>query len=232
MKLHRFIDPEFRLSDRHINIDNSEIVHQIAHVLRMKTGENIILCNGEGKEALVEITDIQKTKIQVVVKEKFKSIPEPERKVTLYAAVIKGEHFEMIVEKATEMGVSEIIPIITHRTIKLNLKMDRMYKIIREAAEQSGRGVVPEIWEPISFKEALNRAKAHDKNFFCDFNSPTLSPEMLKDISSVSCFIGPEGGWDDSEREMAKKESFTFISLSNFIFRAETAAITATYLLV
>lgn len=230
MKLHRFFD-DFNEKEKYIVITSSNVVHQLTHVLRIKKQEKFILCNGKGKEVLVQVRDIHKTNIEVEVIETFESIPEPQRKVTLYAALIKGEHFEMIIEKATEIGIYEIVPIITHRTIKLKVKTDRLQKIIQEAAEQSGRGRVPLLQDPVSLKEAILQAAKHEQIFFCDFQAPSLFGVNLKNTRSVGCFIGPEGGWDDQERELAHQEGLIPVSLSHFTFRAETAAIVSAAIL-
>lgn len=230
MKIHRFIG-EFDLSKTDLVIANTEIVHQLTHVLRVKIGEKIILCDGQGKEATVHITEVQKGKIITQIDEILPSIAEISRKVTLYAAIVKGEHFEMIVEKATEMGVSEVVPLHTHRTIKLGFKYDRVQKIMREAAEQSGRGIIPTLTEPLDLKDALRHAAQNEKNFFCDFESTPIFECDIQKLHSVGCFIGPEGGWDQEERDLAQNAECAFVSLSQFTYRAETAAITSTFFL-
>jgi 16S rRNA (uracil1498-N3)-methyltransferase len=230
MKLHRFID-SFDLKKKILILSEFDMVHQLIHVLRAKTGEEILLCDGKGNEARVEIIDIQKSSLEVKVLERLKSIPEATRKVTLYAAIIKGEHFEMIAQKAVEAGIFEIVPIITQRTVKLNLKLDRIQKIMKEAAEQSGRGFIPLIEEPITFKDALKRAKQHEQNYFCDFVPELLEKQNFQNAKSVSCFIGPEGGWDEKERELAIELNCIPVRLGSFTLRAETAAIVVSYLL-
>lgn len=229
MKLHRFIG-DFDLNQKIISIPSSEVVHQLIHVLRVKPGTEIVLCNGQGQEARVKITEVGKSRLEGMREELFTSIPESKRKVTLYAALIKGEHFEFIAEKATEVGVSEIVPLITNRTIKLKVKMERIQKIITEAAEQSGRGVVPTLGSPLTLKEALAQAKENEKNIFFDLNSPSFSPSMVKNSSSLGCFIGPEGGWDEKERQLAEDQGCVVANVSQFTFRAETAAIITSYL--
>lgn len=230
MKLHRFIG-DFDLSQERIHLGSSEVAHQLTHVLRVKIGEEIIVCNGEGKEAYGTVVEIGKGVLDIKRGKVFSSIPEPFHQVTLYAALLKGEHFELVAQKATEIGVTTIVPIITQRTIKLNFKWDRVVKIITEAAEQSGRGIVPTLTEICTFKESLKHAQKNNGNIFCDFNSPELTQKMIKPHKHIGCFIGPEGGWDEKERKMAIENELTFASLGNFTFRAETAAIVSSYLL-
>jgi len=230
MKLHRFIG-DFDFTQESINLGSSDIAHQLTHVLRVKPGQEIILCNGQGKETKAKISEMGRGMLTVQRGEIFSSIAEPSRAVTLYVALLKGEHFELIAEKATEIGVVALIPLITRRTIKLNFKWDRVQKIMKEAAEQSGRGIIPFISEPLSFQEGLLRAKEHDKNFFFDFSATPFSGKMLQDTQSVGCFIGPEGGWDEDERKKAEDEDFSVVTLGERVFRAETAAIVTAYLL-
>lgn len=230
MKLHRFIG-DFDLSEKKIILESSDITHQLTHVLRVKPGTEIILCNGKGKEAQVILETIEKNKIFVERKELFESTPESSRQVVLYAALIKGEHFEFIAEKATEVGVAEIIPIITNRTIKLKVKMERIEKIMKEAAEQSGRGRIPLLGEVLSFKEALEHSQKNEKNIFFDLHSTPFTPKLLGKSVSLGAFVGPEGGFDESEREQAEKKGHLVTHISQFTFRAETAAIVSSYLL-
>lgn len=230
MKMHRFIG-DFDFMQEIIDLGSSDIAHQVTHVLRLKPGQEIILCNGQGKETKAKIIEMKKGMLVVQRGEIFSSIPEPTRAVTLYVALLKGEHFELIAEKATEVGVASLVPLITRRTVKLNFKWDRIQKIMKEAAEQSGRGSLPSISEPVSFQEGLLLAQAHEKNFFFDFSSPPFSEKMLQKTQSVGCFIGPEGGWDEKEREQAEKENFSIVTLGERVLRAETAAIVSAYLL-
>src|SRR3989344_2070787 len=137
MKLHRFILP-FTIS-----------------------GEQVLLCDEGMNEVLAEVTEIVHKVIKVKVIKEQRNENEPLRKVMLYCAILKRENFELVVQKATEIGVAEIVPVITRRTVKLALKQERLEKIIKEAAEQSGRGVVPTLSKPMEFQEALEHAKGN-----------------------------------------------------------------------
>jgi 16S rRNA (uracil1498-N3)-methyltransferase len=122
------------------------------------------------------------------------------------------------------------VPIITERTIKLGLNQERLLKIVKEAAEQSGRGMVPEIVEPLKLAEAIIQAQENDVNFFCHFSKKRLNKLVSK--GQIGLFIGPEGGWSDEEVKMAKKANFEVVSLGENVLRAETAAIVGSYLVV
>ncbi len=230
----RFIG-SFDLSKPRIEIDEVDIVHQITRVLRMHNSEEILLCDGKGGEVRTWIVDIMRDKVTVEALSKNKNESESQRHVVLYCAILKRENFEWVVQKATEVGVKEIIPLITHRTVKLDCKEDRLKKIIQEAAEQSGRIVVPILHPPMKFGDATTHAKDNDINLFFDphgklweFNSHSL----VEKAERVGIFIGPEGGWDDDEMGAAKKNKFKFVSLGKLILRAETAAVVASYISV
>ena len=125
-------------------------------------------------EAVAKILLLAKDKAELEILETIKNKNESENHVNLYCSILKKENFELAVQKAVEVGVKEIIPIITARTVKLGLNHERLNKIIKEAAEQSGRGVLPKLDEAIIFDEALKLAKENDLNlFFSSRLSPT-----------------------------------------------------------
>jgi 16S rRNA (uracil1498-N3)-methyltransferase len=148
--------------------------------------------------------------------------------VILYCSIIKRENFELMAQKATEVGVKEIVPLLSSRTIKLNIKSERVEKIIKEASEQSGRGKVPELHPPMTFKDALEHAKSNDLNLFFDPSGKIFSP--LTQEKKIGVFIGPEGGWDEDEIGLARAQNFQIVSLGKLVLRAETAAIVASFL--
>lgn len=160
---------------------------------------------------------------------------EPVRSVTLYCAVLKRENFEWVIQKCTELGVKRFVPIITARTVKTGLRMERLRVIAKEAAEQSGRGIIPTIDHPLEFdraclsgRQALEEAKNQKNIFFHTLtNEQTRKPENQQ--TPVSIWVGPEGGWTEEEVDKAKNQGFIFSSLGSLILRAETAAIIAAY---
>lgn len=227
MRLNRFIgNYSF---DRDLVQIEGEVAHQIRSVLKLRAGEKIILGDGAGKEAIAEIISLNKDSVSAKLVEKTENNSEKDiRQVTLYCAILKRENFELVVQKATEIGVRKIVPLITMRTIKLGLRDDRLIKIIKEAAEQSGRAILPELGKPIEFEEALKNIEPV-KAWFCDLGEESAE-KFLNETEEISIFIGPEGGWDDKEREMAKNRGVNFINLGPLALRAETAAIIASYL--
>jgi 16S rRNA (uracil1498-N3)-methyltransferase len=141
MKIHRFIYP---FSDKvtEIYIRDESLVKQMTRVLKFVVGEKITLTNGAGLDADCEITEINKREIIVAVNS-ISANDIAQKKVILYASVLKRENFELIAQKVTEVGVSAIVPVLTSRTVKTGLNENRIIKIIHEAVEQCGRSTIP-----------------------------------------------------------------------------------------
>lgn len=236
MKLHRFIG-DFDFTHNPVRITDAELLHQMRDVLRLREGEEVIIGDGEMNEALGTVKKLAKDFAEVEITGTSENENEPETKVTLYCAILKRENFELVVQKATEVGVSEIVPIITERTVKLGLKEDRLEKIIREAAEQSERGIVPKLHEPTKFEDALADAEKNDANWLFDFDGQPISECTLQENlpKKLGIFIGPEGGWEQDEINTAQEydtgmNKLAVVSLGKLTLRAETAAIIAVYI--
>lgn len=227
MKLHRFIG-EYDLSKNEVKISDSKIIKQIKAVLRFEIGDRIILSDGKGNEAEVSIISMQKNEIMCGVEKKILK-NENDKIVNLYLAILKKENFELAVQKAAEVGVTNIIPIITERTIKTGLNEGRLKKIILEASEQCGRNTVPTLSPIMNFEEALTNTKADEKIIFHLVDEP-YKPN--KNSKTADIFVGPEGGFTDKEIKLAKNSGYTIALLGPLTLRGETAAIVATYRVV
>ncbi|TAL13886.1 16S rRNA (uracil(1498)-N(3))-methyltransferase [Patescibacteria group bacterium] len=230
MKHHRFII-DFDSSQRQVAITDKEIINQITHVLRLGKGDSITLCDGKLTEATATIISFDKKSITLAIEHIHVGERESKILATLYCAILKRENFELVAQKATEIGVSAIVPIISQRTVKLDLRHERLQKIIKEAAEQSGRTVVPMLHPAISLKDALEKLPSNHSAFFFDASGEPVK-QTAQITKEISIFIGPEGGWDGSELALAKTHHCIIKSLGNLTLRAETAAIIASYLSV
>jgi 16S rRNA (uracil1498-N3)-methyltransferase len=233
MKLHRFIR-DFNFAESRLKIFDKEILDQIKNVLRLGAGEKIILSDGNLNEALAQINNFKKDYLEVEILEVGKNENEPKVRAVLYCSILKRENFELAAQKAVEVGIAEIVPIVAKRTVKLNLKEERLKKIIREAAEQSGRGRVPVLQPVIDFAEAVEEAEKNNVNLFFDVSGKNIknffdSHFRGNDRETVGVFIGPEGGWDEEEIKMARNKNFKIVSLGRLTLRAETAAAVASY---
>jgi 16S rRNA (uracil1498-N3)-methyltransferase len=181
-----------------------------------------------------EIVSLDKKTVEVHINARRGNRAEPARHVTLYVAALKRDNLELVVQKATEIGVSEIVPLRSARTIKQEANVERLQLIAREAAEQSGRGRVPVVRPLVSYEEAIKTLQDRQSAFFFDLNaSPLLMPDTGYSIRDTKAclFIGPEGGWAPEERVLAEQQGLTIVGLGPRTLRGETAAIVASYLL-
>lgn len=226
--IHRFIG-KFPIQEKQFWIADKEFSHQVRDVLRLAPGDRIILCDGMGLEADVELLNYDKNAVEVKTFSAVEGYREPKTKVILYLAILKKENFELAVQKAVEAGVYKIVPVITKRTVKLGVKRNRLEKIIKEAAEQSGRTILPTVEDELDFKKAVAEAKLNDKNFFFALDAKPLSAMAGERGKTLGAFVGPEGGWDEFEMEYAKGAKFVMAGLGKLTFRAETAAIIAVH---
>lgn len=225
LKRHYFIG-NFDLNLKEVICLDTDIVHHIKDVLKLKLGEEVVLCDGQGKAVLTRIEKIEKKHINFFVKNILPGAVN-DKKIILYAALLKRDSFEWLLQKAVEAGVSEIVPIVSERTIKIGFNEKRWQKIIKEAAEQSQRLVLPKLSPIQNFKEVLK--KVEGVGIF--FDSAGENVKKIKVSGSVvSLFVGPEGGWSDNEIKMCKVDGLNFVNLGDSVLRAETAATVAVYL--
>ncbi len=233
MKTHRFIG-DFNIRSGGLKLQDKELLNQFRSVLRLRVGEKVILCDGKMSEGIAEVKEYGKDYIEVEIKGVSVNKNEPEKQVILYCSILKRENFELVVQKVTEVGITEIIPLITDRTVKLDIRKERLAKIIKEAAEQSGRGVVPVLHNPIDFEKAVGAMAVGSTNIFLDIsgiNLLNLKPNICN-LKAISVWVGPEGGWTAQELEIARTAGFEIISLGKTTLRAETAAIIGSYLVI
>jgi 16S rRNA (uracil1498-N3)-methyltransferase len=238
MRLHRFYTTEELGPGKQISINSAELVNQVHRVFRLKTDDSLVLFNGTGFDYLVKLANYNySSKIEAnnsIVVDIDPAPPTrsrfiPARKIFLYAAVVKKDTFEWIVEKATELGVTDIIPVMAERSEKKNLNEDRLRKIAVEASEQSGRGDVPQIHRIMPLDEAVQSAQEAGRNTIAFHTEGEMFHKdvIQKNKYPISVFIGPEGGWSDSEIEMFHKSNVEVVTLGTQVLRSETAVIVA-----
>ncbi len=204
-----------------------EHTHYIVNVLRLKRGSKINFFNKNG-EWKSEIIYLEKSRVEVKFLKKIKQ-PTSSSKINLAICLVKKNPMENIMQKATELGVGKIIPIISERTEVKELNFDRAKKIVIEATEQSNQLVPPEILKVVKLKDFLKNLDVNTKLLFADVNSNNnLKKEDLKNSKSLSVLIGPEGDFSPQEREVilgnTKVKPF---KLSRNILRSDTAVISA-----
>lgn len=227
-----FVKPEELLEDT-VVLAGDNAVH--AKVLRVKPGEQLIVCDGQGSECICTVSDMSSEQISLVVNQRLESTTEATVKVSVYMAFSKGDKFEHVVQKATELGAYEIIVFPAARCVSkpdeksIRKKLERWQKIAAAASEQCGRGLIPEVIVLNSYSEALNRARLADIAilFYENERSQTLRSTLQCHYSSVSLLTGPEGGLERSEVQQALDAGVQVCTLGKRILRCETAPLCA-----
>lgn len=238
---HFFVTPE-QVKEEHIRITGSDVNH-IKNVLRMKIGEELEISDGNNKKYLCEIVDLSADEVTALIKEELAVDTELPSKIYLFQGLPKSDKMELIVQKAVELGVYEIIPVATKRAVvklddkKAGKKVERWNAIAEGGAKQSGRNVIPEVKSVMFYKEAIQYAKGLDV-VLIPYELAEGMQETKQIISSiqpgqsVGIFIGPEGGFETAEVEYAIQNSAKAITLGKRILRTETAGLTTLSILM
>ncbi len=238
--MHRFF-----LTDTHFEIDGTvdlaPVAHQLRSVLRLQPGDHILLLDNRGHGYETEIRRLERERAIGHVLGRGEIDGEPPVSLILYQCALKADKFEWVLQKATEIGVTHFVPVISSRTIvrpadKIRKKYERWHAILREAAEQSGRGRLPELGDPLSWEEAVHHA-AGVRLLPWEETASTRANRALPDIITadgrpVSLLIGPEGGISEEESAYAFQAGWRPLSLGPRLLRAETAALVAATLVI
>ncbi|MCH7746000.1 MAG: 16S rRNA (uracil(1498)-N(3))-methyltransferase [Chloroflexi bacterium] len=231
--MHRFFVSPDCIDGQDVTLPDN-VARQLARVLRFKSGDSIIVLDDSGMEYVVTLTAVDSNTAQGVVSDKRVSDGEPDVRLVLYQGMLKSDRFEFVLQKGTELGVSAFVPVSCARSVAKGDSANRSVrwrKIITEAAEQSGRGRIPILEKPSEF---FNACDAHEGPGLIPWEEEAdaglrsvLERWKASDIgiSSVSIFIGPEGGFTREEVEYARSKGIVAVSLGKRILRAETAGI-------
>lgn len=207
-----------------------------ARVLRLKPGEKVLACDGAGNECVCTVSDVNPQQVSLVVDFRQEATSEASIQASVYMAFSKGDKFEHVIQKATELGAFEIVAFPSNRCVSrpddksLAKKVDRWQKIAAAAAEQSGRGRIPQIVVLNSYIAALERAAKADLSILFYENERATTLRMAleeKPFSTVSLLTGPEGGLEEKEVDLAKEKGLHICTLGNRILRCETAPLCA-----
>lgn len=234
MTRHRFfVDPGCVSGDK--IVFTKDISHQLRNVLRLRPGSKVIAFDGTGTEYVVSLLG-EAGELRGTVLEQRANTSEPAVHLSLYLGILKGHKLELALQKGTEVGVSRFLPVVTERSVPHEPSAARRHRfeaIVREAAEQSGRGIVPAVENPRSYADALAAAAGDGPIYLMWENeSETYLDSVRPGPRRASLFIGPEGGLTASEVQAAMRAGAVTISLGPRILRAETAAIVAPALLL
>lgn len=231
----RFYVEDLSSYNKSIEIRGEDVNH-IKNVLRLKVGEEITVCDGRGKDYICTISDIEADCVTADITDIVSNAAELSTRIVLFQGMPKSDKMEFIIQKAVELGVNEIVPVYTERTVvkldekKEAKKLERYNMIALSAAKQSGRGIIPKVSEFLTYKKALEYAKDLEMNIipYEEAKGLTYSREIISDIKgkkSLGIFIGPEGGFAKEEVELAKNQDIKCITLGHRILRTETAGL-------
>ena len=227
-----FVTPE-EMAAGNVTLTGENAQH--AKVLRLKAGEEVLLCDGQGGEALCRVEEVDGKELTVSVLSRRESTTEASVRVSVYMAFPKADKLEHVIQKATELGAYEIVAFPSARCISrpddrsLSKKIERWQKIAASAAEQSGRGRIPQVLVLPSYKAALERAAQADKAllFYENEHATTLRMALAGEYRTVSLLTGPEGGLEEAEVGQAQAAGLSVCTLGSRILRCETAPLCA-----
>lgn len=231
--MRRFYAPLENFTETNVVLNLEETRH-LRDVLRLRVSDQVQVFDGEGKEFLCEIETIgKKESVLTIIEEIAPKSSESNLNLTLAVAILKGEKFDLVIQKAVELGVSKFIPITTKRTdVKLkdaDKRLERWQRIILEASKQCGRAKLMKIESPISFESLVKKSGDEKFALFSERNGENFS--AIKPSLNITTIIGSEGGWEDSEIELAQNNGVQIVTLGGRILRAETAVIAISALL-
>ncbi len=239
--MHRFFITPSCFEGSQVRLTGDQ-AHQICHVLRLQAGQTIVVLNGEGEEFTLRLLTVGARQVVGEILTRRPSLGESPTQVVLLQSLLKRDKFEWVLQKATEVGVATVVPVITERSlvrVKGPLKpsrRERWQRILTEAAEQSGRGRVPTLAEPVTLTAGIHLAQQADRAFMAcpHIESPHLNVCLadLPQNATLTLFIGPEGGFTSDEVEQARQGGALPINLGPRILRTETAAVVAVSLLL
>ncbi len=231
--MHRFfVGPEQILDN--IGKITGDDAHHIQRVLRLGIGEEITLCDSHGTDYQGLIQHVYKNLIEVKIVGTASSGTEPKIQLSLLQGLPKASKMEVIIQKCVELGIYEVLPITTLRTVvrisderDARKKAQRWQKVAEEAAKQSKRGIIPHVSEPVSIKQAIKECNADLKLLFWEEEKELSLHKVLHSQvtppKSIALLIGPEGGLDNSEVELARQHGWQSLTLGSRILRTETA---------
>jgi 16S rRNA (uracil1498-N3)-methyltransferase len=240
---HRFFVPADAISGVAAEIADEGLAHQLAAVLRLRAGERVLLLDGSGAEYVVALREVGRKRVAGSVEERREGAGEARARVTIYLALLRAERFEYALQKCTELGAAAFVPVAFSRSQPGDKaderKLERWRRIIREAAEQSCRALLPAIGAPVPLAAACERAAAAGPALLLyEGGAPPLRDALAGDeqnpaapvisrSSALAIMSGPEGGVTPDELELATRAGVQPVSLGPRILRAETAPVAA-----
>ncbi|MFZ6036499.1 MAG: RsmE family RNA methyltransferase [Patescibacteria group bacterium] len=235
--LHRFYQSQLNPRDNRLTITDPAVIKQVIHVLRLKVGETFVVFTPQ-VEYTVSIDHTADDAIQLRIIKIEPASRLPLRRLVLYPALLKKDNFELILQKCTELGVEEFVPLITERTIVREMsrhKQERYRKILTEATEQCGGTATPVLGQPITLSALAQTLAAMPGTAMAAYESETRQPlyhALTRATDPIRLIIGPEGGFTPDEMTLLQHAGVSTVHLGPRILRAETAAIAATSIIM
>lgn len=234
MQRHRFYALKSQVSDSVVTLDADE-AHHLARVLRLSVGDGVFVFDGEGNEWECEVASVGKREAELTILRQLTDAVESPLRLTLAQALVKGDKFDLIVQKATELGVTRIVPLMTdHSDIKraeerAEQKLERWRRISLEALKQCGRRRLVELAEPQRFLEFCQPSAETPSLIFSERGGRSLREVAaeLGAVNQLTVCVASEGGWSEAELNKAETNNFVAVHLGHRILRTETAAISA-----
>jgi 16S rRNA (uracil1498-N3)-methyltransferase len=232
MQRHRFYatPPQFDRST--ITLDSDES-HHLSRVLRLGVGARVFVFDGLGNEWECEVARVNRGAVELNLIRRLDDVVESPLNLTLAQALIKGDKFDWVVQKATELGVTRLVPLITDHSApagdSAGRRLERWRRIAHEAVKQCGRRSLVKITDTINFEDFCQTEAGKNNLIFSERGGLNLSDVAAKlgCISELSLSVAPEGGWSDSEIQLGERSGFIPVHLGSRILRTETAAIAA-----
>lgn len=224
MRVHSFYTGQELKLKEDFWLRDQALLWQWNKVLRFKEGQQVILFDGDQTDRLYKIDKLTMAEAHLqMITELERSLPE--KHVYLFWSLLKKDNNDLILQKCTELGISNFIPLLTERAIRDNFNIDRARKIVQEASEQCGRSSIPVVRDPMHLKTALDDYK--DKIHFLVCQQGSEDKVETEDGQKYGLLVGPEGGWSDQEKDLFQELNLQHFHISAFTLRAETAAIAA-----
>lgn len=201
--------------------------------MRLTAGDEVILFDGFGQDHRCELASLEKKEAVCLVRESSQNAVAPTAQICLFASLLKSrrKRFEWLLEKVTELGVAQIRPVIADRSEVKKFNLERAKEIVREAAEQSGRGSLPALYEPMELQNIFKEYHFFTSIAFDPHGEPFKKGGYEKE-EKLGAFIGPKGGWSARELEFFREKKIPVYSLGSPTLRAETAAVAVSALLL
>lgn len=226
MTIHRFYAPVAAFREGQVLLAESE-THHLRDVLRHAVGDEVNVFDGSGGEFRCRVEAIAKRSAELMVLEPIEAMAESPLRLTLAAALLKGDKFDLVVKKCVELGVAAIVPLITDRCdVRLTdagKRVERWEKLVIDATRQCGRSTLTSVKEPSEFGSFVRIECPGRSILFAERLGSTF--DQVRPTSDIIAIIGPEGGWSDCELALAKERRVNIVTLGGRILRAETASI-------